>query len=77
MYGNIPVYIAETGFSDTNGNIHDDKRIDFFRNYTNEVLKGNLKKHNIFMFYLSSSIKNIKKNFVTILVLGVEMLFVF
>jgi len=39
-YGNPPVYITENGFSDSTGTTDDSDRVDFYRRYINEVLKG-------------------------------------
>lgn len=40
-YNAVPVYITETGISDHDGKLHDEKRISYFKKYTDEVLKGN------------------------------------
>ena len=40
-YNDVPVYITETGISDHDGKLHDEKRISYFKKYTDEVLKGN------------------------------------
>ncbi|XP_064613344.1 lactase/phlorizin hydrolase-like [Liolophura sinensis] len=39
-YDNQPVYITENGIFDNTGHLDDQNRIDFIRNYTNEVLKA-------------------------------------
>jgi lactase-phlorizin hydrolase len=39
-YGNPPVYITENGFSDSTGTLDDQDRIDYYRQYINEVLKA-------------------------------------
>ncbi|XP_046546593.1 lactase-phlorizin hydrolase-like [Haliotis rubra] len=39
-YNNIPVYITENGIPDTTGDIHDDTRVDYHRDYVDEVLKA-------------------------------------
>lgn len=39
-YNNIPVYITENGVSDKSGSLNDTWRIDFYKAYINEVLKG-------------------------------------
>ena len=41
-YGNPPIYITENGVPDTTGTTDDRDRIDYFRRYINEVLKGNV-----------------------------------
>ena len=38
-YNNPPLYITENGFSDK-GTLDDQDRIDYYRGYINEVLKG-------------------------------------
>jgi beta-glucosidase/6-phospho-beta-glucosidase/beta-galactosidase len=40
-YGDLPIYITENGVSDLNGALEDDYRIDFYKHYINNVLKGN------------------------------------
>ena len=39
-YNNVPVYVTENGVSDNNGTVHDQHRIDYLKDYINEVLKG-------------------------------------
>jgi len=39
-YGNVPVYVTENGVSDNSGTLLDTARIDFYRAYIDEVLKG-------------------------------------
>jgi len=39
-YRDPPIYITENGFSDASGTLDDQVRVDFFRRYINEVLKG-------------------------------------
>ena len=39
-YNNVPVYVTENGVSDRSGAIDDQFRVDFYRSYINEVLKG-------------------------------------
>ncbi|XP_067665990.1 lactase/phlorizin hydrolase-like [Haliotis asinina] len=39
-YNNIPVYITENGIPDTTGDIDDDARVDYHRDYVDEVLKA-------------------------------------
>ena len=41
-YNNIPVYVTENGLSDNTGVLDDQARIDFYRAYIDEVLKGTL-----------------------------------
>lgn len=38
-YDNPPVYVTENGVSD-DGSLDDQNRIEFYRSYTNEMLKG-------------------------------------
>jgi hypothetical protein len=45
-YGDIPVYISETGISDNDGTLKDGHRVSYFKEYTNEVLKGMLNRSN-------------------------------
>ena len=40
-YPNIPIYITENGVSDE-GEINDNMRVEYFKNYINEVLKCKL-----------------------------------
>jgi len=40
QYNNTPVYITENGVSDKSGAIDDQDRIDYYREYIDEVLKG-------------------------------------
>ena len=51
-YNNVPVYVTENGVSDRNGSLVDIHRIDYYRAYINEVLKGRIlieqKKNNHF-----------------------------
>ncbi|VDI50812.1 lactase-phlorizin hydrolase, partial [Mytilus galloprovincialis] len=39
-YGDVPVYVTETGRSDHDGRLHDQHRISYFEKYINEVLKA-------------------------------------
>ncbi|CAL1538497.1 unnamed protein product [Lymnaea stagnalis] len=39
-YGNIPIYITENGLSDRNGTLDDYHRIDYLRDYINNLLKA-------------------------------------
>jgi len=39
-YNNVPVYVTENGVSDTTGEVQDTWRVDYYRQYINEVLKG-------------------------------------
>ncbi len=39
-YNNPPVYITESGCSNTGETLHDAQRVNFYRETTNEVLKG-------------------------------------
>ena len=39
-YNNPELYITENGVSDNSGTLQDDKRIYFYENYINNVLKG-------------------------------------
>jgi hypothetical protein len=39
-YMNIPIYVTENGVSDRNGSLVDVHRINYYRAYINEVLKG-------------------------------------
>ena len=43
-YGDIPVYVTENGVSDANGSLHDIPRVNFYRSYINEMLKGQLQE---------------------------------
>jgi lactase-phlorizin hydrolase len=48
-WGNFPIYITESGRPDEADVLNDINRIYYYRNYTNEVLKGNEKKNIIYM----------------------------
>ena len=37
---NYPVYVTENGVSDRNGSLHDVHRVNYYRSYINEMLKG-------------------------------------
>lgn len=50
-YDNKPVYITENGVSDNTGIIQDVHRIDYYRAYINEVLKGNIL---LYLFWILS-----------------------
>lgn len=39
-YGDVPIYITENGVSDLTGTLEDHQRVDFYKGYTNELLKG-------------------------------------
>ena len=39
-YNNPPIYVTENGISDSTGTLDDQPRIDFYKGYINEVLKG-------------------------------------
>ena len=39
-YNNVPVYVTENGVSDMTGEVQDTWRVDYYRQYINEVLKG-------------------------------------
>ena len=39
-YGNPPVIITENGVSDRNSSMQDDHRVNFYRHYINNALKG-------------------------------------
>jgi len=39
-YNNPPLYITENGRSDLTGSLEDLDRVDYYRTYINEVLKG-------------------------------------
>lgn len=41
-YGDIPIYITENGVSDRNGSLQDEHRISYYKQYINNVLKGNV-----------------------------------
>lgn len=41
-YGDVPIYITENGVSDNTGTLHDQQRVDYYKYYTNELLKGKL-----------------------------------
>ena len=47
QFGNPPLYVTENGVSDRTGTLNDDDRIAYYRNYTNEMLKGQLPKYNV------------------------------
>ena len=40
-YGDVPIYITENGFSD-NGTLQDTDRVNYYKQYINNVLKGKL-----------------------------------
>lgn len=39
-YPDVPIYITETGTSDNDGTINDKHRVNYIKEYSNEVLKG-------------------------------------
>ena len=39
-YGNPPVMITENGISDRNSTLQDEHRVNYYREYINNVLKG-------------------------------------
>ena len=39
-YGNPPVLITENGVSDRNATLQDEHRVNYYREYINNVLKG-------------------------------------
>ena len=41
-YGNPPVLITENGVSDNNGTLEDEQRVNYFKDYINNALKGNV-----------------------------------
>lgn len=41
-YNNTPVFITENGVSDNTGDTDDQPRIDYYREYIDEVLKGKI-----------------------------------
>ena len=41
-YNNIDVYVTENGVSDKNGTLDDVHRVNFYRSYIDEMLKGTL-----------------------------------
>ena len=64
-YGNPPIYVTENGVSDKSGTLKDDDRTNYFRNYTNEMLKGlwKLKSKNYFSKIPSPALDIRMKNF--------------
>lgn len=42
QYNNPDVYITENGFSDRNGRIGDEDRIDYYKYYINYVMQGKM-----------------------------------
>jgi len=46
MYGNPEVYVTENGFSDAESDDwKDDKRVNYFQQYTNNMLKAVVEDH--------------------------------
>lgn len=43
-YNNVPVYITENGVSDDTGELDDTWRIEYYRAYIDEMLKGTWNK---------------------------------
>jgi len=41
-YGDVPIYITENGLSDRNGSLEDHHRVNFYRQYINELMKGRM-----------------------------------
>lgn len=41
-YGDVPVYVTSNAFSDTTGELNDTDRVEYHREYINEMLKGNV-----------------------------------
>lgn len=39
-YGDVPIYITENGVSDKNGTLADTCRVNYYKRYLNELLKG-------------------------------------
>lgn len=39
-YGDVPIYITENGVSDKNGTLEDTRRVNYYKQYLNELLKG-------------------------------------
>lgn len=37
---NYPIYVTENGVSDRNGSLNDVHRVNYYRSYINEMLKG-------------------------------------
>jgi len=42
QYDNVPVYITENGVSDHDGGLNDTWRVDYYKGYINEMLKGEM-----------------------------------
>lgn len=56
QYNNIPVIITENGYSDNSGTTNDTHRIDYYRAYIDEVLKG--KKTALYSLILHTLLDN-------------------
>ena len=41
-YGNPPVYVTENGCSDRRNDVDDQQRVNYYRCYINEVMKGKI-----------------------------------
>jgi hypothetical protein len=39
-YGDVPIYVTSNGVSDTTGKLNDSERVNFHREYIDEMLKG-------------------------------------
>lgn len=40
QYGDVAIYVTENGVSDNTGEIQDHLRVEFYRMYINELMKG-------------------------------------
>jgi beta-glucosidase/6-phospho-beta-glucosidase/beta-galactosidase len=49
-YNNPPVYVTENGFGD-NGGLHDMGRLNYYKSYTNEMLKGKNVVAGVYLFH--------------------------
>ena len=54
QYGDIPIYVSTNGVADSNGKLNDTDRVNYHRNYIDEMLKGSLHAYISFTFKLGS-----------------------
>lgn len=47
-YGDVPIYITENGLSDRTGTVEDHRRVNFYKLYINELMKGYADRNSLF-----------------------------
>ena len=53
-YGDVPIYVTSNGVSDNTGELEDNDRVEYFRQYIDEALKGRVELLNIIILTLFS-----------------------